>query len=365
MVSESLEHKILNRKGFLKMSGMVGVATILSACSNSDTLEPNPISTSPIPAPSTSTPTSAPPTAPSTTTPLPKLTEVPAQTPVRNLAVRFAQISDMHIPEDGTGLKEFSLVFQNLLTIDPPVDFVINTGDSIMDALGASKATALAEWDAFQSVLPADFPVPIYHCLGNHDIWGWDLPDEEQARMQHDPGFGKALALQKLGLPNRYYKFELNGWSFIVLDSNHIAEYESDNPYTGKLDEEQYDWLVSELTSTPSTTPICIISHIPIFGACNLLDGSKVNGNWVLPGAWQHIDGDTLIALFWKHRNVVLCISGHTHMIEDLRFHGVKYLTNGSICGNWWNGPYHDFPPAYVVINLYEDGSSDCEVLDL
>jgi hypothetical protein len=118
---------------------------------------------------------------------------------------------------------------------------------------------------------------------------------------------------------------------------------------------------VRELEFTPADTPFCIVSHIPIFGACELMASDESSGNWVMPGAWQHIDGRRLIDLFWKHPNVKLCLSGHTHMVEDLRFHGVKYLTNGAICGNWWNGAYHDFPPGFVVINLYKDGSSESE----
>ena len=82
-----------------------------------------------------------------------------------------------------------------------------------------------------------------------------------------------------------------------------------------------------------------------------------------MPGAWMHIDARRLFSLFWKHPNVKLCLSGHTHQVEDLRYHGVKYLTNGAISGNWWQGPYFDFPPGYVLLSLYADGTSESEYI--
>ncbi len=331
----------IKRREFLKMSGLAGAASLLASCRGNEEPQPT-LAISPSLTP----------------------TEAAAKTPAPQLAVRLAHITDMHIPEDRKGTEQFSSVLKDLQSINPPIDFVLNTGDCVMDALGADKPTALAEWDAFQSVLKSDYPIPIYHAIGNHDVWGWGLSAEERTRQQNDPLFGKGLPMQKLGLAKPYYAFDKGSWHFIVLDDTHLPEVRpSTQPYTGKLDEEQYNWLVGELKATPATTPICIASHIPIFGACSLLDSDESSGSWVMPGAWQHIDGRKLIALFWQHRNVQLCLSGHTHQIEDLRYHGVKYINSGAICGNWWDGAYHDFAPAYLLINLYKDGSSESEIV--
>jgi 3',5'-cyclic AMP phosphodiesterase CpdA len=334
----------LNRKDFLRIGGLFGAASLMASCSS-----PQPVDTA--------TPSSLPPAA--TATPSP----APTQAPGPELAVRIAHITDMHILPEGVGREQFSRALRSVQSLDPPVNFVLNTGDCVMDVLFAEKESALEQWDAFQSVLSADFPLPVYHAIGNHDVWGWGLGEELQETLRHDPLFGKQLAIQRLGMTNPYYAFDHGGWHFIVLDSVHPREIKSEHPYTGKLDDEQYDWLVSELETTPSDMPVCIASHIPIFGACGLMDSSESSGNWVMPGAWQHIDGRRLIDLFWKHRNIQLCLSGHTHQLEDLRYHGLKYLTNGAISGNWWAGEYHDFPPAYVIVNLYQDGSSTSETI--
>ena len=114
------------------------------------------------------------------------------------------------------------------------------------------------------------------------------------------------------------------------------------------------------MEGTPASAPVCIVSHIPVLAACEYLDGdNEASGDWVVPGAWMHIDARRLWRLFWAHPNVKLCLSGHTHQVEDLRYHGVKYLTNGAISANWWYGPYFDFPPGYVIVTLYADGSSE------
>ena len=65
--------------------------------------------------------------------------------------------------------------------------------------------------------------------------------------------------------------------------------------------------------------------------------------------------------LLWKHPNVKICLSGHSHQIEDLKYHGVRYLNDGAISGNWWKGDYFDSPPGYMSLNLYADGSVTTE----
>jgi 3',5'-cyclic AMP phosphodiesterase CpdA len=279
-----------------------------------------------------------------------------------DIALRIAHITDMHILPTGPAMEGFARALRHVHALDPGVDFILNTGDCVMDSLEADADRARGQWDAFNSVLSAECSLPIYHAIGNHDVWGWGLPSNAQNAARADPLFGKGLALQQLGLIDRYYSFDQGGWRFLVLDSTHTPDITPGMPYTGKLDEEQYNWLAQQLESTPSSTPVCVASHIPFLAACEYLDGdNESSGNWIVPGAWMHIDARRLWKLFWQHPNVRLCLSGHTHQVEDLRYHGVKYLTNGAICANWWNGSYFDFPPGYVIVNLYQDGSSDSE----
>jgi 3',5'-cyclic AMP phosphodiesterase CpdA len=279
--------------------------------------------------------------------------------------VRIAHITDMHIAPGGPSTQDLARAFRDVQARRPKIDLIINTGDCVGDSLGATKDSTQAAWDAFTGVVKAEVSLPIYHAIGNHDVWGWGLPPNEQKSLSSDPLFGKGFALQELGLANRYYTFDNAGWRFLVLDSTHLPppeypEYAEGQSYIGELDDEQYNWLVQQLEATPQSMPVCIASHIPILSACELLDGpTEFRGNWLVPGAWVHIDARRLWALFWQHRNVKLCLSGHTHQVEDVRYHGVKYLSDGSIAG-----PYMDFPPGYVIVNLYKDGSSDSEFVE-
>jgi Icc protein len=330
----------INRRDFLKVGGMAGAAAVLAACGVTV-------------ADATQTPAQVSPTLAPTQS---------AQQPPQEIAARIAHISDMHIGPDGPGVGSFTRVLRAVQSRNPKIDIILNTGDSVGDALGATPGWVQAQWDAFTGVVTAECSLPIYHAIGNHDVWGWGLSAGEQNSLSTDPLFGKGFALQELAISDRYYSFDLAGWRFLVLDSTHLPEFEIGQFYTGKLDEDQFNWLVQQVEATPQSMPVCIASHIPILSACELLDGNnEVSGNWVVPGAWVHIDARRLWSLFWQHPNVKLCLSGHTHQVEDLRYHGVKYLTDGAICGNWWQGSYMDFPPGYVVVNLYKDGSSDSE----
>jgi len=114
--------------------------------------------------------------------------------------------------------------------------------------------------------------IPVYHAIGNHDVWGWGLPQADTT----DPLHGKGMALQALGLAQCYYAFNSGGWRFIVLDSTHPQEIESEIPHTGRLNEEQYAWLETELVATDAATPVCVAWHIPILCACEFFDGDLV-----------------------------------------------------------------------------------------
>lgn len=285
--------------------------------------------------------------------------------------LRLAHLTDMHLLPYAGATEGFALALRSLQALDPAVDAIVNTGDCIMDALAASKDEALTQWQAFHQVLEQECSLPIYHCVGNHDVWGWGL---DNPQIRSDPLYGKQMALTQLGLAQGYYSFDLGGWHFVVLDSTHPRlSAESPEPYIGLLDREQFDWVVSELDRTPNTTPICLVSHIPILAACELLDGpnecrdrrcnnslyeENYADNWRLPGAWVHIDARRMRRLFLQHRNVRLCLSGHAHQVERLEYLGVTFLCDGAVSGNWWRGPYMDFPPGYVVVNLHSDGTA-------
>jgi hypothetical protein len=139
---------------------------------------------------------------------------------------------------------------------------------------------------------------------------------------------------------------------------------EGAHSYTAKLDDEQFTWLSNELKRTAKEKSICIVSHIPILSASVFFDGeNESSGDWKIPGAWMHVDVRRIKDLFVNYPNIKLAISGHVHLADYTAYLGVNYLCNGAACGAWWKGSYQEFPPMYAIIDLFEDGTYQSELV--
>ncbi len=350
--------KSLDRRNFLKILGLSALSTA-SACTASGvagTATPADSTLRTIPMPPTSSAATRGPTAPPESTPKPTAHAASGQPKKRVL--RIAHMTDFHMLPDATAHDGMARALRQVQAQEDPPDIIFNTGDCVMDSLETDKARVEADWDAFQGVLDAECKLPIIHAIGNHDVWGWGIPDPA---IRSDPLYGKEMAIEKLGLSDRYYSFDRAGWHFAVLDSMSVRNAVSQYPYIGQLDEQQFEWFIEDVGAAAGrNVPVCILSHIPILAACEYFDGkNEESGNWVVPASWMHIDARRFRDFFIQVPNVHLCLSGHTHQYESLDYLGVRYVTSGAICGNWWRGAYMDFPPAYVMVDLYDDGSAD------
>lgn len=274
--------------------------------------------------------------------------------PARKKKLRVAHLTDIHvkpgiIPETG-----MAKAFQHVQQLRDKVDFIMNGGDSIMDALEADKEKTKIQWDLYKSLLKKENSLPVYHAIGNHDIWGWFLKQDKPVQ---DPLYGKGWVVETLGMKKRFYSFSKDYWHFIVLDSTQL------NPaggYIGKLDEEQLAWLTEELADVSPDKHICIVSHIPILSICSGLffEKTEANGDLKIQRNLMHTDFLSLRKLFAKYPNVRACISGHIHLQDEVEYLGVKYYCNGAVSGNWWHGPFQEFEPAYALMEFNEDGST-------
>ncbi|MEO7923757.1 MAG: metallophosphoesterase [Chitinophagaceae bacterium] len=268
-------------------------------------------------------------------------------------SLRFAHLTDIHVKPGTIPETGMAKALQHVQKQDK-IDFIINGGDSIMDALEADKQKTQIQWDLFKTLLQKENSLPIYHTIGNHDIWGWFLKTNKP---ENDRLYGKIWAVETLGMSNRYYSFDKGGWHFIVLDSTQL------NPaggYIGKLDTEQLDWLQQELQKVSPEKFICIVSHIPILSICSGLffNKTEANGDLLIKRNLMHTDFLALKKIFSKYPNIKICISGHIHLQDEVDYLGIKYYCNGAVSGNWWNGSYQEFAPAYAVMELFDDGSS-------
>lgn len=267
--------------------------------------------------------------------------------------IRFAFLTDIHVKPDRTAEAGMANALHHAQLLKPRVDFIINGGDSIMDSLDANKQATQTQWDLFHSILKKENSLPVYHCIGNHDVWGWFIKNDKP---EADKLYGKQWAVETLQLPKRYYSFTKDRWHFIVLDSTQL------NPaggYIAYLDPEQLDWVKQELGQMKDKF-ICFVSHIPILSICAGLffNKTETNGDLKIQRNLMHTDFISLKPLFMQYPNIKVCLSGHIHLQDELDYLGVKYYCNGAVSGNWWKGSFQEFAPAYAVVELYHDGTS-------
>lgn len=273
------------------------------------------------------------------------------QNPKRKRSLRIAHLTDIHVQPENGAPKGMEAAIEHAQGQKDKPNMILTGGDLIMDALGADAARTKTQWDIFTSVLKANAEIPVEHVIGNHDVWGWNAID----KYSKESKFGKTWACEVLQLEKPYRSFDKKGWHFVVLDSTHRVE---GNGYTARLDDEQFEWLKDDLAKVPKTTPIFVVSHIPIIGVCSMFDGeNEKTGNWVIPGAWVHIDARRIKDLFRKHPNVKMCISGHEHLLDQVVYNNVNYFCNGAVSAAWWGGDYQECTYGYTLVDLYDDGS--------
>lgn len=271
-------------------------------------------------------------------------------------SIRFAHITDIHVKPGEIPEKGMAKALQHVQNQKQKPEFIINGGDAIMDALAADKQKAQQQFTLFKTILSKENSLPIYHTIGNHDVWGWFV--KEKGGIESDRLYGKQWVVEEFAMPARYYSFTKGKWKFIVLDSTQL------NPaggYIAFVDTPQMEWLKEELKTTPKDKFICIVSHIPILSICAGLffDKTEANGDLKIQRNLMHTDFLTLKKLFAQYSNIKVCISGHIHLQDEVDYLGIKYYCNGAVSGNWWNGSFQEFAPAYAMMEFFDDGS--CE----
>lgn len=268
----------------------------------------------------------------------------------RKRVLRIAHLTDIHVQPEKGAPEGMEAALQHALAQQDKPDLIFTGGDLIMDALGQTRERTKTQWDLFTKVM-GGVKIPVEHTIGNHDVWGWGKRDV----YSKEPEYGKKWACDVLSLAKPYRSFDRAGWHFIVLDSTFMKE---GSGYTAKLDDEQFEWLTGDLKSVPKETPIMVVSHIPIVAACPMFDGdNEKSGDWVIPGAWMHLDARKIKNEFRKYSNVKLCVSGHIHLIDQVVYNDVTYFCNGAVSGGWWGGDYQECTYGYALVDLYDDGS--------
>jgi len=279
---------------------------------------------------------------------------VPGPSPRKKRSLRIAHITDVHMLDRPNASAYFRRVLNQINSMPDKPALIINTGDTVMDENKQTRERVESHWSVWNQLVRTENEIPMKSALGNHDVWyGPDAVTDAEYR--NDQRYGKQWAINELKLPHRYYSFEEKGWHFIALDSINGSE-------GYQLDDEQFEWLASELARIKASTPVCIYNHVPILsvGALLYYTRRKPVAEVKFPSGDMHNDHQRIKDLLFKYKNVKLCLSGHVHYVDAIEYLGIKYLCNGAVSGNWWGTPLEldEFPPVYSIIDLYPDGSS-------
>jgi manganese-dependent ADP-ribose/CDP-alcohol diphosphatase len=160
--------------------------------------------------------------------------------------------------------------------------------------------------------------VPKYHVLGNHDFSVADHLKKDVPA--------------KLGMPAKYYDYEVKGWRYVVLDGNDVSfhaypegseeaqaaadYYESKQikspKWNGAIGAQQLTWLKTVLEKAQANKEAVILfCHFPVY---------PQNGH----NLWN---ADEVMALLESYPCVKAYINGHNHHGNYCKKGGVHYVT--------------------------------------
>lgn len=284
-------------------------------------------------------------------------TPAPA-TPLRKRSLRLAHLTDIHIQPEKAAAEGLAQCLKHVQAHADKPELIVTGGDLIMDSFGADDARTKLQWELLTKTFKDHNGIPVRHTLGNHDIWGWDK--KASSTTGDEPLWGKRRSLDVLGMSKQWHSYDLKGWHIIHLDS---VAVDPQNPkgYIGNLGEEQMDWLKADLAAVKQGTHTLVVSHIPIFSV-TALTGQPEKGTTVykVNGGVLHTDSAELRTLFEKSGSVRVCLSGHMHRLDEVKFRGIKYACAGAVSGSWWKGPQAEAFEGYSLVDLFDNGEVEC-----
>ena len=245
----------------------------------------------------------------------------------------FSFLTDIHIKPEMNAPKGFQMAIDKVNDLNP--DFVITGGDLVYDVMRGNYAKSESLFSLYKN-MSTGFNMPVHNCIGNHDLFGIY---EESPEDENHPDYKYGMWERHFG--KTYYSFDHKGWHFITLNSLDVTE---DKRYKTIFHKEQLEWLKKDLENVNSTTPIVIITHIPMICTRSQIRGKQGNPN---------VTNSHEVFKMTENHNLKLILQGHIHWKEygyvNDRFH---YIVGGSIAGNGLKGRRHNTKEGFVHIKV-------------
>jgi predicted MPP superfamily phosphohydrolase len=243
----------------------------------------------------------------------------------------FAYLSDTHLYERTLNqrfVRAAVKAVEDVNALDPQPDFVLFGGD--LAQLGDPKQLELGK-----QILD-ELKAPLKIMVGEHD-WFLDLGEKWR---------------DMFGPPN--YSFDWKGVHVVVLMSVHEKDFWTarkmtpaqrmqtvaglDNGVQSRFEvgDEEREWLKNDLAKVPTTTPILVFSHSPLY---------KYYKPW---NFWTE-DAEQVQALL-KPYDKVTVIHGHTHQVL---FNQIGNISFYGLLSTAWPWPYapEGLPPLTIQMN--------------
>lgn len=232
------------------------------------------------------------------------------------MMTKFLYIADTHIGADSTGyqqqkkypeqLTEIMKALRAYIAVNNDIDFVLHGGDMIEST---TDENILAAVETF------DLPVPVYLCLGNHDLTESNAVDRWLNLAPH---------FFVNGSPN--YTIESEYCITHVLPS-HWGEkpFFWDNVQRPNFSCEQVEFLSRGL-SVRTDLPHIILTHSPVFGLSVEQTGLSEPYHSPISSFTEE-----MISIVEKHKSIKCVLGAHNHINMRVDVGGVEFVTVSSL----------------------------------
>lgn len=250
----------------------------------------------------------------------------------------FTLITDTHLTH--TASHEFNQHYKKVLR-----DIKSNMRDTsaIINLGDITNNGRESEYQQLEKIMATtQYNLPdMYYIMGNHDY----------ALNKYDPEGQQELFLEYTGMPDLYYSFESQGYTYICLSSEGYPEETELSTVDAYLSEEQLAWLQEELATAAEENPdqpIFVFLHQPLQNTVSLSENSSI------------IQNDELREILDAYPQVVY-FSGHTHCAVDVEQavydgHGEgASMVHAGCTSHIWDVELEDYEST-------QDGSQGCLV---
>lgn len=244
----------------------------------------------------------------------------------------FAQGTDIHLRSQA--VPHYRKYIEHLNALPLPLQFVVHTGDLVVDALPRDVTEAQELFRLYESETEA-IRRPLRNLPGNHEHVGAAV----KGIADRSNDYGKGMYIRRLGPSS--YAFRYGPYHFLALDGTTL-DPQAKNGYVDRPDDTSVAWATRYLATVGPDEPLIVLVHQPL--------------------ANRDTDRQLLAALEGKRLLAVLC--GHGHNRSVTTWGGAPMIMGGAV-SYAWHGllPYPPDPWGYVVYRL-DDSRLEYTYLD-